>query len=173
MWWTVLAISRRLRRAWRVFLWLPFRWRSEAWHEERRLRGSIDATDRIYGRLIAQAKTEQEREDLFWEGRDESKVDRDELAHLLTREALRKAERYGVPEPPGPHGEFENDAWERCDFNPRRFHLTDRGLHGLRRLVRQEAKERRDAWIPLLSIITTLTAVLALLVDACRQPQGG
>jgi len=57
----------------------------------------------------------------------------------------------------------EDDNWYRADFEPS-FLLKDSALNSLRREIRQEQRERRDLYLPWISAITGLLAVVLGIV---------
>jgi hypothetical protein len=78
---------------------------------------------------------------------------------LFSTILLRKADNYNIPHPKGA------DCWKS---DKQRF-LSKKGLYKVNKLVRQEVKERREIWIPIISVLIglmgTIIALISILIN--------
>jgi hypothetical protein len=153
------AAWERIRRIWRILIWLPFRVAPETWHLRRRLR-RINAP---FDALLAKAKTHDEKQMLLSDRHFEAYEVEEALEEIETKRILRQCFHLRIPVPRKPYGEGEDEVWERSVDSGKWF-LKDEGILNLRKLIRDEKKERRDYWLGwLLPLITAGTGIIGAI----------
>jgi len=110
-------------------------------------------TDRIYSRLIAEAKkkpnSHENVEELYGEWNAERESEQDEVDRLLTLHYLRRAARHHLPQPDGEDARY----WKRDEFRSVR-RLTDAGIDFIDRSLYEKRKRRWEIWFPLITALT-------------------
>jgi hypothetical protein len=90
----------------------------------------------------------------------------EEVESLVTQRLLRNAHRLAVPVPDRPQNEDDENEHRRRAWLFGGWYLTAAGISTVRRAIRLECKERREAalaWIsPLIALIGALTGLLAV-----------
>ncbi|MDO8750871.1 MAG: hypothetical protein Q7K03_06980 [Dehalococcoidia bacterium] len=104
-----------------------------------------------------QGKPARELESLASEAMDEIRECRDDIRRHVTAKLERQAIQLDLP--------FRG-SWEQSESTGL-SHMTDESITAIRKIIRQEVKDRRDerlAWLPLIGAVTGLVGVLTGLV---------
>ena len=122
------------------------------------------AIQESYAKYIAEAKSHEEKQILKSEEASHWFDLEEERKSIIDRQLIHKALRCGVPIPQRPPHDEENEHWEP---GPSGQWLTQRGEKYLKDEIRKEKKERRDmilGWLPLVTAVAGLLAVLTGLL---------
>lgn len=142
-------------------MWIPRRIKEAM--EIARSRRAIWRIDRAYNVELAKAKTANDREKAEYGRHWETSLHVDEIETIKTRRLLREANRLDVPY------EYPSEAsaiWEQS-HQLHTWHLTTVGYSEIRKAIRLERKDRREAAITwagvIIGIIGTLAGVIGSL----------
>ncbi len=119
---------------------------------------------KIYSKKIEEAKkidkgSEKIRQLQFLE-HDEDSMYREDIDHLTTTFLTRKARRLMLPIP----DLSDDQLWESYQWGGGYRKLTEKGISELRSTIRTEGKERRDAYLPMITALTGLVGVITGLL---------
>ena len=92
----------------------------------------------------------------------ETEFERLEIEFIKTMRLLREAHRFCIPIPDQSDGRIWKDILTR-------YYLTDIGKFELNRAIRQEKKERREAFLQYCMAITGLLGVLIGIISAIKK----
>ena len=149
----IKKLKRMLRK---LFTTKEMRWR----HWERSIHNE-------YKPLIASAKTADEREELSFQYHEELReMDRDRRDYTDSK-LISKARRHYIPIP---LRQEEDGLW--MEWEEGSWYLTEKGVHHLRKEIREEQKATRDlmlGWTPLITTIIGLIGVLIALISIIRN----
>lgn len=124
-------------------------------------------TERYYDKLLKNAKKEGQKRDEIEALRQEAGSEyfdiQDEIDLLITSNLLRVAEKLILPIPKSDNAEM----WEESRYFSRKV-LTKKGVAKLRTAIRDERKDKRDAYLPwiagLTGLIGAITGLLAVIL---------
>lgn len=98
------------------------------------------------------------------EGFDLQMID-DEILNLVSRYLVYKANKRFLPVP----SLSEKDGlWERSDFTGN-YHLTDKGVTEINKMIRRDTKERMEILSPYVSILFGLIGAITGLVAVIKR----
>jgi len=82
------------------------------------------------------------------------------IKNILSHKLVRKANKLNVPLP-----DYEDERWE----GTHKERLSDKGRFEVNKAVRQEIKDRREMWIPAITVITGLIGALIGLIAVLKD----
>ncbi len=102
----------------------------------------------------------------------------DPIEHFKTQQALREANRFGIPIPRFRSDNDENAKyWEDGWCGERHHHLSDEGYQKIRSERRAERKARREDrllwWLPLLSTVAGIIGAASGFLAVLKQFKSG
>lgn len=151
-------------------MWIPLRITEAV--EIARNRRAIRRIDRAYDVDLAEAKTANDREKAEYGRHWETSLHVDEIEAIKTRRLLRKANSLDVPYE---YPSESSSIWERS-HQLHTWHLTTTGYSQVRKAIRQERKDRREAAITwagvIIGIIGTLVGSLTGLLSVWLTARG-
>lgn len=136
-----------------MFEVIKYRW------ELRKLEKECDRIQDAYAKLKKNAKGD-EHERLHWEEGSEVVPLLEKIDTLKTRRFCQIAERLMVPLPESK----DKELWKELNYIGERRALTDKGFWELKRLIRQEERERREGFIVWLAALTGIIGAITGLV---------
>ncbi len=89
----------------------------------------------------------------------------DEILGLVTRYLVNKANKRFLPVPSLSEG---SDIWDRSNFTGK-YHLTDKGIREIRKMVRQDMKENIEILSPYVTILFGLIGAATGLIAVIKR----
>ena len=124
-----------------------------------------DKTHHVYARLIKQAKSSEEKEQLHSEEGAEYFAIQDEIDALKSGYICNKAVELFIPLPKL----NDTTVWKERYPGSRRYILTDEGVAIIRALIRKEKKERMEGMVTLLTILIGLIGAISGLIAIMKN----
>ena len=134
--------------------------------ELHKLNTKVRALEKFYWRLAKNAekegKSRNEIDNIYGQMREERYPYELDLNLLKSKTLMKKASKYNLPLP----NKDEKELWEKT-FNY--SYLTDKGRFIVNKAIRKESKERRDAVIQFITVVTGLIGVLIGLIAVLKN----
>lgn len=113
-------------------------------------------------------KTNESRltiEELEHNAWSEEKFTTEEVSILLTKHLTTKASRYSLPVP----SRDEVDMWQQCSHASNQYVLTNAGITGVRSIVRNHEKSKRDTVLVYIAAFTGILGTATGLLSIIKQ----